>query len=82
MEELNEQDFEAYQQDVEYLVGVLKDSFESDEARYYEDDLNEVLYIELEGLHDYEQAEIEEIAGPVLEELDLDFEEIILLPLK
>ena len=82
MEELNEQDFEAYQKDVEYLVGVLKDCFESDEARYYQDDLNETLYIELEGLQDYAQNEIEEIAGPVLEELDLDFEEIILLPLK
>jgi hypothetical protein len=82
MEELNEQDFEAYQEDVEYLVGVLKDSFESDEARFYEDEMNETLYIELEGLQDYSQDEIEEIAGPILEELDLDFEEIILLPLK
>jgi hypothetical protein len=36
----------------------------------------------LEGLQDYEDDEIEEIASPLLEELDLDFEHIYLLPIE
>jgi hypothetical protein len=44
-------------------------------------DQNNLLYIEIEGLQDYTDEEIEEIAGPILEELDLDFEEILLVPL-
>ena len=82
MSELNESDFEAYTEDVKYLVGILKDSFESDDARFYEDEMNETLYIELEGLDEYSEEEMLEIAGPILDELDLDFDEIILLPLK
>jgi len=37
--------------------------------------------VKLEGLNDYSESEIEEIAAPVLSELDLDFEQIIILPL-
>ncbi len=81
MSELNESDFSAYQEDIKYLVEVLKESFESTDARFYEDEMNDILYIELEGLDEYPDDEILEIAEPVLEELDLDFEEIILLPL-
>jgi hypothetical protein len=48
---------------------------------FFIDEQNEILYVKLEGLNDYNEDEIEEIATPVLSELDLDFEEIILLPL-
>ena len=82
MEENNESELEAWQEDVEYLVKVLKESFESTDARYSVDDLNEVLYVELEGLSDYSDEEILEIAEPILETLELDFEDIILLDLK
>jgi len=79
MAEITESDLNDWKKDIEILVDVLKKSFESTEARFYIDDLNEILYIELEGLIDYSEEEIEEIASPVLDELDLDFEDIVLL---
>ncbi len=81
MPEQNEQEFDPFREDVEYLVKTLRESFESSHARYFIDEQNEILYIKLEGLNDYSEQEIEEIASPVLEIIDLDFEEIILLPL-
>ena len=74
-------EIQAWQEDVEYLVKILQESFESTDSSYYVDEMNNVLYVELEGLSDYDEEEIVEIAGPVLEELDMDFEDIILLPL-
>ncbi len=82
MAEPNETELEAWQEDVEYLVKILKQSFESLDASYYIDEMNDLLYVELEGLAEYPDEEIIEIAGPILEELDMDFEDIILLPLK
>ena len=82
MEELNEKELEAWQEDVEYLVHILKESFESTDAGYSVDDMNNTLYVELEGLEEYPDEEIMEIAEPILEEIDLDFEDIILLPWK
>ncbi len=82
MDELEESEFEAWQEDVAYLVKTLKDIFESTDAGFYVDELNDTLYVELEGLNDYEDEEIIELAEPVLDELDLDFEDVVLLPLK
>ncbi|HKL14667.1 MAG TPA: hypothetical protein VJ915_03485 [Balneolaceae bacterium] len=81
MPDETEQEYQAWQEDIEYLVKILKESFESTDSSYYVDEINEILYVELEGLDEYPEDEIVEIAGPVLEELDLDFEDIILLPL-
>ena len=75
-----EVDYQWYEEDLRLLINTLKESFESTEAEYHVDDYNEVLYIKLEGLEDYSQEEIVEIAGPILEELDMDFEEIVFLP--
>ena len=81
MQTKEEQEYESFEQDVDLLVKALKDSFESTEANYRIDDLNNALYVYLEGLADYSVQEIEEFAAPLLEELDLDFEHIFLLPL-
>jgi len=81
MEELNEKELEAWREDVEYLVQILKESFESTDAAYSIDEMNDTLYVELEGLDEYPDEEILEIAEPILEEIDLDFEDIILLSL-
>ncbi|MCC5912773.1 MAG: hypothetical protein JJU46_00230 [Balneolaceae bacterium] len=82
MDDNNEQDYQAWQEDVEFLVKTLKESFESTDARYNVDDLKEVLYVELEGLDEYSEEEVAEIAGPILDTLEMDFEDIILLPYK
>jgi hypothetical protein len=81
MSEPTEDEIKAFIEDVEFLIQTLKDSFESTDAQFFIDEHNDILYVKLEGLNDYEDHEIEEIAAPVLSELDLDFEEIILLPL-
>jgi len=79
MQTKEEQEYESFEQDVDLLVKALKDSFESTEANYRIDDLNNALYVYLEGLKDYSEQEIEEFAAPLLKELDLDFEHIFLL---
>ena len=81
MNETNESQINEWQEEVEYLVKILKESFESTDARYSVDELNDILYVELEGLGDYSEDEIVEIAELILEEVELDFEDIILLPL-
>jgi hypothetical protein len=81
MDKNNESELEEWEKDVQYLVDVLKESFESTDARYSVDDLNDILYVELEGLGDYSEEEIIEIAEPVLDVIELDFEDIILVPL-
>lgn len=82
MADQTEEEFQEWIKDIRYLVDTLKESFESTEARYTVDELNDTLYIELEGLHEYGDDEIEEIAGPILEIIELDFEDIVLLPIK
>mgnify|MGYP001158739568 FL=1 len=81
MQTKEEHEYESFEQDVDMLVESLKDSFESKQANYRIDHLNNSLYVYLEGLEDYSEQEIEEFAAPLLEELDLDFEHIFLLTL-
>jgi hypothetical protein len=81
MSEPTEDEIKAFVEDVEFLINTLKESFESTDSQFFIDEQNEILYVKLEGLNDYSEEEIEEIAAPILSELDLDFEEIILLPL-
>lgn len=80
MTDETEQEYQAWHEDIQFLVNVLKESFESTSSAYYLDEMNNILYVELEGLDEYSNEEIAEIAQPVLEELDLDFEDVILLP--
>jgi hypothetical protein len=82
MEETNESEFEEWEKDVEYLVGILKESFESTDARYSVDEINDILYVELEGLNDFSEEEIIEIAEPILDVIELDFGDVILVPLQ
>lgn len=81
MPEETESDYQEWIKDVEYLVKILKESFNSTDAQYSIDEMNETLYVELEGLDQYSDEEIVEIAEPIFDIIDLDFEDIILLPL-
>jgi len=81
MSDTEELDYQSFEEDLKFLITTLKDSFESTDVEYYVDDHNDILYVKLEGLDEYPEDEIEEIATPIFEELDMDFEEIILLPL-
>ncbi len=80
MSELNESDYEAFYEDLKILVDTLQKVFNSEQSRYYFNDESNTLYVEIEGLDELSDEEIEEVANPVLEELDLDLDEVILLP--
>lgn len=82
MAELEDADYEAYEQDVELLVDTLRKCFNADKARYSVVGHQNTLYIEIEGLDELSPEQISEVAEPVLDELDMDFDEISLLPLK
>ncbi len=82
MAELEDADYEAYEQDIELLVDTLRKCFEAEKARYSVVGHQNTLYIEIEGLDELDPETISEVAEPVLDELDMDFDEISLLPLK
>lgn len=82
MSELDDADYEAYEQDIELLVDTLRKCFDAEKARYSVVGHQNTLYIEIEGLDELSPDTISEVAEPVLDELDMDFDEISLLPLK
>ena len=82
MAELENADYEAYEQDIEILVDTLRKCFNAEKARYSVVGHQNTLYIEIEGLDELGPEEISEVAEPILDELDMDFDEISLLPLK
>lgn len=82
MAELEDADYEAYEQDIELLVDTLRKCFNANKARYSVVGHQNTLFIEIEGLDELDADEISEVAEPVLDELDMDFDEISLLPLK
>ena len=49
MQTKEEHEYQSFEQDVDLLVQALKDSFESTDANYRIDDLNNSLYVYLEG---------------------------------
>lgn len=82
MSEFSESDYQAYEEDLEFLTETLRECFEATEARYQVVGHLNALFIEIEGLDEYNPDEVSEIAGPVLDELDMDFDEISILPLR
>ncbi len=82
MAELEDADYEAYEQDIELLVDTLRKCFNAEKARYNVVGHQNALFIEIEGLDELSPDEISEVAEPILDELDMDFDEINLLPLK
>lgn len=82
MGDLDNTDYKAYEQDIELLVDTLRKCFNSEKARYSVVGHQNTLFIEVEGLEELSPEEISAVAEPILDELDMDFDEISLLPLK
>ncbi|MGD8427763.1 MAG: hypothetical protein PVH63_09020 [Balneolaceae bacterium] len=82
MADLTDADYEAYEHDIELLVDTLRKCFNAEQARYNVVGHLNTLFIEIKGLDELSPEEISEVAEPVLDELDMDFDEISLLPLK
>ena len=72
---------EDFDSEISRLVDHLRSELGQGASRWYYDDESETLYIELECLQGLSDALIEQKAAPVLDTCELDFEEIILLPL-
>ncbi|MDG5767313.1 hypothetical protein QA596_07550 [Balneolales bacterium ANBcel1] len=72
---------EDFEKDINELIARLKTALGEGDSRWYYDDHSEILYIELESLAGASDETIEKQAGPILDSSELDFEEIILLPL-
>ncbi len=82
MPDLNEDSYEAYEEDLEILVDTLRKCFNAEKARYYVVGHQNALFVEIQGLEQLTGEEIQEVAEPVFNELDMDFDEISLVPLK
>lgn len=73
-------DLSKFENDIQDLANRLQQVFESKAMRWFHHEQSDTLYIELEGLEDMDDDKISNLAEPILDDLDLDFEEIILLP--
>ena len=82
MAELTDDDYEAYEQDLQILVDTLRKSFDAAKARYQVVGHQNALYVEIEGLEELSEEQIQDVAEPIFNELDMDFDEIFLVPMK
>lgn len=73
-------DLQRFDEDIQQLVTTLAEVFKSEKSRWFLHEESDTLYIELDGLESISEDEIEALATPILDETELDFEEIILLP--
>ncbi|AXJ00653.1 hypothetical protein CYPRO_1397 [Cyclonatronum proteinivorum] len=66
---------------VEELAQALANQFDAARYEITEDSFREILFIRIEGLSKFDSAEIEKRANPLLDEIESDYEEIILVDL-
>ena len=74
-------DIDRFNEDVNTLVADLAGAFNAAEFRHFIQEETETLYVSLKGLETFTEEEIQELAIPILDGNDLDFDEIVLLPL-
>lgn len=66
---------------IEELAQALAKQFGTDSFAITEDSFREILFIRIAGLSKFSDAEIEKRAAPLLDEIESDYEEIILVDL-
>jgi len=66
---------------VDELAREMASVFGTTEYQITEDSFRETLYIRIKGLSKYTDEKINELASPLLDEIESDYEEIILLDL-
>jgi len=74
-------DLDRFDEDVKKLVENLAGAFKADEYRHFIQETTDTLYVSIKGLEAFTEEEIQALAIPILDEIDLDFDEIILLPI-
>ena len=66
---------------VEELAKALAEQFGADSYAITEDSFREILFIRIAGLSKFSEDEIQNRAAPLLDEIESDYEEIILVDL-
>ncbi|MDI6401494.1 hypothetical protein QLX67_05760 [Balneolaceae bacterium ANBcel3] len=79
-EKIDENAPEDFAAEIDVLVKAITKELGLNKSRWYYDDASETLYIEIEHLETLPEKVIEEKTGIFLDESELDFEEVILLP--
>jgi len=61
------------------IAGLLAKAFDAKTWRITHDPQSETVFIGIPGLDRFSEDHIERIAGPLLDEIDLEYEEIVLI---
>jgi hypothetical protein len=64
------------------IAGLLAKAFDAKTWRVTRDPQSETVFIGIHGLDRFSEDQIERIAGPLLDDIDLEYEEIVLISLE
>lgn len=73
-------DLTLFQNDINELVNQIQTAFNAEKSRWFLHEQTDTLYVEISRLDAISEEEIDALMTPIMDELELDFEEIILLP--
>ena len=74
-------DLALFDQEINKLVEQIKSVLKAEKSRWYLHDQTDTLYVEISGMDNWSEDDIDALMTPIMHDLELDFEEIILLPL-
>jgi hypothetical protein len=64
------------------IAGLLANAFDAKTWRITRDPQSETVFIGINGLDRFSEDQIERIAGPLLDDIDLEYDEIVLISLE
>lgn len=73
-------DLTLFEKEINDLVDQIKTAFNAENSRWFLHEQTDTLYVEISGIENFSDADIDIMLTPIMDELELDFEEIILLP--
>ena len=73
-------DLTLFENDINELVIQIRTAFNAEKSRWFLHEQSDTLYVEISGIDSVSEQEVDALMTPIMDELELDFEEIILLP--
>ncbi len=73
-------DLTLFENDINELVLQIRTAFNAEKSRWFLHEQSDTLYVEISGIDSVSEQEVDALMTPIMDELELDFEEIILLP--
>jgi hypothetical protein len=73
-------DLTLFENDINQLVQQICTAFNAEKSRWFLHEQTDTLYVEISGIEAISEDEIDALMTPIMDDLELDFEEIILLP--